>query len=125
MSDEIRAEEIRKGDLIRIEFKDDASTRWCAIERRAQETGVLELFNPDRVERLVLLDRPAPPLPTRPYSLVVPPAKSRSELAAYVLEPMPGGVMWRRNGTGIDTDQVENRVASGWVAIEGPEVIDK
>lgn len=120
----IEPSEIRKGDLIRVEQRgyDEAEHSLSAAESIAKRDGEVPSFLVWGDSDVYLLDRPVP-LPTRLFSLVVPPAGQRATEQAFVLEPNLAGSIWLREGRTVRKGDVMDALREGWVAIEGPEVL--
>lgn len=123
----IEPSEIREGDLIRVEQRGYEAGRhaYAAVEACAGRTGRLPAGFEWCDADVFLLDRPVV-VPTRPYSLVVPPGEVRFTSSAYVLEPDRFGEndsRWYKSGETQSVDDVEAALRDGWVAIDGPEVL--
>ncbi|WP_300733740.1 hypothetical protein [Pseudomonas sp.] len=117
---------IREGDLIRIERGEGLSSI-SAIEYVARERGDLPVgfsrtftAHAEAGRKVFLLDRPIV-LPTRPYSLVIPPPESQCSAYAVVLEPHVDALYWRRGSRICSVADVLNLVTKeNWRIIEGP-----
>lgn len=66
--------------------------------------------------------RAIPELPTRPYSLVVPPASERDSKRPFVLDPTWEGPRWYKGSDLHEASAVIRAIRDGWSVIDGPEV---
>lgn len=122
----IKREDIRKGDLIRIEQVgyDEGIHGFYAVEWVASAGGQVPAAVSWADAHLYLLERPVV-LPTRLYSLVVPPSAQRDLYVPYMLDDWDDEKQeWVQGGVAVDAERVENALRDGWIAIDGPEVLD-
>jgi len=125
---EISVTDIRKGDRIRCvalssggrEFTEEYTAEY------SEEAPVL-LISYDGHE-VYLIDRPLPEVPTRPYSMIIPPRDLRMlDYYCAVLEPEGlSGTTWYEpySGRAVPVDSVRELISEGWTVIEGPELED-
>lgn len=123
----IEPSEIRKGDRVRMEqpgydpeAHDHAAVEWIAKRDKYVPRGGVWT---DSV--ICLLDRPVV-LPTRPYSMVIPPEGLEETGTSAVLVPYGSeDLAWMVVGEDhifTETD-VRDLISKGWRVIEGPEVL--